>query len=170
MIRAALDTLEADYRRWGTGDYTVRLPGTHRLVTSCRLRLGTHSVTAEAFVLRRPEENGERLYHLLLRRNATPRGVAFAVDGAGDVYLVGRLPRAAVSVDELDRLLGAVLSCADDNFVAMLEIGFGTSIRREWQWRVARGESLANLAAFASFADPERGPPGAERTDRRSPR
>jgi hypothetical protein len=38
----------------------------------------------------------------------------------------------------------------------MLEIGFGTSIRREWDWRVKRGESLKNLEAFAAFADPER--------------
>jgi hypothetical protein len=39
----------------------------------------------------------------------------------------------------------------------MLEIGFADSIRREWAWRVSRGESLANLAAFARFADPDRG-------------
>jgi 2,3-dihydroxybenzoate decarboxylase len=30
----------------------------------------------------------------------------------------------------------------------MLEIGFGSSIRREWDWRVSRGESTANLQAF----------------------
>ena len=27
----------------------------------------------------------------------------------------------------------------------MLEIGFGSAIRREWAWRVSRGESLDNL-------------------------
>ena len=41
----------------------------------------------------------------------------------------------------------------------MLEIGFGTAIRREWDWRVKRGESLANLRAFAHFADPDGGGP-----------
>jgi hypothetical protein len=41
----------------------------------------------------------------------------------------------------------------------MLEIGFGSSIRREWDWRVKRGESLRNLEAFAAFADPARRPP-----------
>ena len=30
----------------------------------------------------------------------------------------------------------------------LLEIGFITSIRREWAWRVSRGESLKNLKAF----------------------
>jgi hypothetical protein len=33
----------------------------------------------------------------------------------------------------------------------MLEIGFGSAIRREWQWRVSRGESLDNLRAFEDF-------------------
>ena len=30
--------------------------------------------------------------------------------------------------------------------------------RREWAWRVKRGESLKNLEAFAAFADPEHRP------------
>ncbi len=74
----------------------------------------------------------------------------------GDVYLVGRLPLLTVTPDEVDRLLGCVLSYADDNFDAALEIGFASSIRREWQWRANRGESFANLRAFARFADPDR--------------
>jgi hypothetical protein len=37
-----------------------------------------------------------------------------------------------------------------------LELGFAESIKREWDWRVKRGESLRNLQAFARFADPER--------------
>ena len=39
-------------------------------------------------------------------------------------------------------------------FNAALAIGFASSIRREWAWRVKRGESLANLQAFAPFARP----------------
>ena len=30
----------------------------------------------------------------------------------------------------------------------ILELGFRTSIEKEWRWRVSRGESTANLAAF----------------------
>jgi len=37
-----------------------------------------------------------------------------------------------------------------------LGLGFPTAIRREWQWRVERGESTANLEAFrALIADGE---------------
>ena len=78
--------------------------------------------------------------------------VAWSIDAAGDVYLTGRLPLAAVNADEIDRILGSVLEYADGTFNQLLELGFGSSIRREWAWRVKRGESLANLQAFADFA------------------
>ena len=82
--------------------------------------------------------------------------VHFTLDEMGDVYLTGRLPLSSVSADDIDRLLGCVLSYSDENFDAALELGFGSAIRREWAWRVKRGESLANLQAFARFADPDR--------------
>ena len=50
--------------------------------------------------------------------------------------------------DEIDRILGQVLEAADGDFNMLLELGFAESIKREWAWRVSRGESLANLQAF----------------------
>ena len=55
---------------------------------------------------------------------------------------------------ELDRLLGAVLEYADSSFNTILELGFGSSITREWEWRLSRGESTANLEAFRHLAPP----------------
>jgi hypothetical protein len=156
VILSTLDERDLEYRRHGQGRYVVKLPGTKKLATMCQLELGEHSLLVEAFVMRRPDENREQLYDFLLRRNARAYGVAFALDQAGDVYLVGRVARHAITPEELDRVLGSVLSYADDNYNAMLEIGFGSSIRREWAWRVKNNESLANLQAFARFADPER--------------
>jgi hypothetical protein len=75
-------------------------------------------------------------------------GIAFAINELGDIYLVGRLPLAAVNEVELDRLLGSVMQYADSSFNSLLELGFSNAIRREWAWRVSRGESLANLDAF----------------------
>jgi hypothetical protein len=51
-----------------------------------------------------------------------------------------------------------VLTYSDEWFDKALELGFRTSIEREWDWRVKRGESLRNLEAFAAFADPSRRP------------
>ncbi len=156
-IRAALDEAGLAYESHGEGQFFVTLPGTHKLATHCWLVVGRHALLVEAFVCRRPDENAEEFLRFLLRRNARTYGVSFAVDAVGDVYLVGRLPLHAVTVDEVDRLLGCVLSYADDSFDTLLEIGFAGSIRREWEWRNKRGESTANLRAFARFADPERG-------------
>ncbi|HEX3816138.1 MAG TPA: YbjN domain-containing protein [Mycobacteriales bacterium] len=156
LIRSTLDDAELTYQRTDEGAYLVTLPGTNKLATMCWLVPGAHSLLVEAFVMRRPDENRERLYDFLLQRNSRMYGVAFSVDSAGDVYLVGRVPLPAVTAEEIDRLLGSVLTYADDNFNAMLEIGFASSIRREWAWRARRGESLVNLQAFARFADPDR--------------
>jgi Putative bacterial sensory transduction regulator len=156
VIKSTLDERGLGYERTAPGSYLVKLPGEHKLATMCWLVAGDHSLLVEAFVMRQADENRERLYDFLLQRNARMYGVAFSLDRTGDVYLVGRLPLAAVTPDEIDRLLGSVLSYADDNFDQMLEIGFGSSIKREWDWRVKRGESVANLKAFARFADPDR--------------
>ncbi len=115
---------------------------------------GMHSLHVEAFFCRQPDENHARFYRFLLERGARMYGVHFALDPLGDVYLVGRLPLGSVTAAEVDRLLGCVLSYSDENFDAALEIGFASSIRREWAWRARRGESLDNLRAFARFADP----------------
>lgn len=155
LIKSTLDDRELTYERTAEGSYLVTLPGTNKLATMCWLVVGEHALLVEAFVMRQPDENRERLWDFLLQRNSRMYGVAFSVDSSGDVYLVGRTALHAVTPDEIDRLLGAVLTYADDNFNAMLQIGFGSSIRREWDWRVKRGESLANLRAFARFADPE---------------
>lgn len=137
----------------GDHAYAVTLPGAHKLSTVCNLVVGEHALRLEAFVMRAPEERHEELWAWLLRRNARMYGVAFAIDGAGDVYLMGRISLAAVTEDELDRLLGSVLTYADESFDTMLEIGYGSAIRREWAWRRSRGESTANLAAFRHLAD-----------------
>jgi hypothetical protein len=122
------------------------------------LIVGDHSLHVEAFFCRRPDENRERFWRWLLERNAKMYGVAFSVDVLGDVYLVGRLPLTAVEPEEIDRVLGAVLTYSDEWFDSALELGFRSSIEREWDWRVKRGESLANLQAFARFADPANRP------------
>ena len=155
-IEAALIELGLSFENPRPGAYLIRLEGQHKLATMTWLIAGTHSLAVEAFFCRQPDENHAAFYRFLLERNGRMYGVHFSLDPVGDVYLTGRLPLSAVSAEDIDRLLGCVLSYADDNFDTALEIGFGSAIRREWAWRAKRGESLANLQAFARFADPER--------------
>jgi putative sensory transduction regulator len=152
------DTLRAadlEYEQTSPGRFVVTLPGVNKLRTVVGLIVGEHGFRIEAFVCRQPDENREQLWAWLLQHNARMYGVSYSIDPVGDVYLTGRLGHSAITPEEIDRLLGAVLTYADEHFNTMLEIGFGTSIRREWAWRVKRGESLRNLEAFAAFADPE---------------
>jgi len=155
-IAGALEEAELAYDCPGDGQFFVTLPGTHKLATHCWLVVGRHALLVEAFVCRRPDENVEEFCRFLLRRNARLYAVAFSIDESGDVYLVGRLPLAAVTAEEVDRILGSVLEYADESFDRLLEIGFAGSIRREWQWRQKNGMPTANLQAFARFADPDR--------------
>ena len=143
------------YERSGPQQFVVNLPGTRRLKTACWLTIGDHAMSIEAFVMRQPDENAEQVYRYLLEHNARMYAVAWSVDDSGDVYLTGKLPLAAVTPDEIDRVLGAVLEYADGSFNALVQLGFGSSIRREWAWRVKNNESLANLAAFEEFAKRE---------------
>ena len=78
---------------------------------------------------------------------------AFAIDRTGDIYLDGRVPLSAATPEELDRLLGSVLTYADESFNAILELGFASAIRKEWEWRTERGESTANLEAFRGWLE-----------------
>ncbi|MDQ1484715.1 MAG: hypothetical protein QOJ62_408 [Actinomycetota bacterium] len=154
VIRATLEDRQVPYDEVGESSYVVRLEGTHRMLTAVRLVIGDQSLLVEAFFVRRPDENAAEFYRFLLERNGRMYGVHFAIDSRGDVYLIGRLPLLAVTPDEIDRLLGCVLTYADDTFDTALEIGFADSIRREWHWRASRNESVENLRAFARFADP----------------
>ncbi len=158
IIERALDDRDLSYtrHRGGRGDLpglVVVLPGERRLKTNTLLSIGEHSVRVEAFVCRRPDENHEGVYKFLLKRNRRLYGVAYTLDNTGDIYLVGRMAVESVTADEIDRVLGQVLEAVDNDFNILLELGFRSSIQKEWAWRVARGESLKNLAAFAHLID-----------------
>jgi hypothetical protein len=148
LIDAALKERELEYQRKGDNSFVVELPGERKLKTTTMLTVGNHGVRVEAFVCRKPDENFEGVYKYLLRRNRRLYGVHYTIDKIGDIYLVGRISTHAVTGDEIDRVLGQALEAADGDFNVLLELGFAESIKREWAWRVSRGESLVNLKAF----------------------
>jgi Putative bacterial sensory transduction regulator len=153
IIEDFLGERELTYSRKDSGgkdaDYfVIELPGEKKLKTTVLLTVGPHGLRLEAFVCRKPDENHEGVYKWMLKRNRRLYGVAYTLDNAGDIYLVGRHSAESITGAELDRLLGQTLEAADGDFNVLLEIGFITSIRREWAWRESRGESLNNLKAF----------------------
>ncbi|WP_019073789.1 YbjN domain-containing protein [Streptomyces hokutonensis] len=148
VVEGFLKGAELDWESPESGTFVVQLPGTRKLSTTVSLLVGRHSLSLNAFVIRHPDENETGVHRWLLERNLKLYGVSYAVDQLGDVYVTGRLPLSAVTEAEIDRLLGQVLEAADGSFNTLLELGFSSAIRKEYAWRVSRGESTRNLDAF----------------------
>ncbi|MFE1324326.1 YbjN domain-containing protein [Streptomyces sp. NPDC058741] len=157
VVETVLKDADLEWESPEPGTYVAQLPGTRKLRTTLSLRVGRHSLSLNAFVIRHPDENEQGVHRWLLERNLKLYGVSYAVDRHGDVYVTGRLSLAAVTPEELDRLLGQVLEASDGSFNSLLELGFAAAIRKEYDWRVSRGESTQNLEAFAHLTQrPER--------------
>ncbi|MGW0755009.1 YbjN domain-containing protein [Streptomyces sp. NPDC002814] len=148
VIEGFLKDAELEWESPEPGNYVVKLPGTRKLSTTVSLLVGRHSLSLNAFVIRHPDENEGGVHRWLLERNLKLYGVSYAVDPLGDIYVTAKLPLSAVTPDEIDRLLGQVLEAADGSFNTLLELGFASAIRKEYEWRVSRGESTRNLDAF----------------------
>ena len=153
VVRGWLEDNDVEYDEQQPGLFSFALPGERKLQTPVRVDIGPHALGVHAFVCRNPDENHEVVYRWLLEKNLKLYAVAFAVDHHGDIYLDARLPLSAVTEDDLDRILGTVLSMADESFNTILELGFATSIRKEWEWRISRGESTKNLEAFRGWLE-----------------
>jgi hypothetical protein len=158
VVRAWLERNEIEYDATPDGMFSFSLPGEKKLQTPVRVDVGTHALGVHAFVCRNPDENHQAVYRWLLERNLRLYAVAFAVDQHGDIYLDARLPLTAVNEEDLDRILGTVLAVADSSFNTILELGFAASIRKEWEWRLSRGESTRNLEAFRGWLERDEPP------------
>ncbi len=149
LVRDYLDEAEIAWELGGRpSEYVISLPGEKKLKTVVSLVVRAHKTSISAFVIRNPDENHEAFYRHLLRRNLRMPGLAYAVDSSGDVYVKGDVPTGAVDAAYLDQMFGVVLDAADTPFNDLLALGFLTSMKKEWAWRLSRGESVRNLEAF----------------------
>ena len=140
-------------------EFIVTLPGEKKLTTLCSVLVGEQSLSVSAFVVRNPDENHEAVYAYLLRRNLKLPGLAYGIDKSGDVYVTGRVPLQGVTAAYLDQIFGVVLDAADGAFNELLAMGFLESMKKEWAWRISRGESTRNLEAFRHLLEtPPDGP------------
>lgn len=152
-ITTAVTESELEVERPREGSFLVTLPGRAKLRTLVWLEVGAHSLTLTSFFCRQPDENHADFYLWLMRLNADMYGMAFVADEVGDVYIRGRLPLEGITSEEVDRLLGCVLTYSEENFNGALERGFASAIRKEWRWRAERGHDMRNLKAFTHLIE-----------------
>lgn len=153
VVETSLADMGVPVERPNDHTFVVTLEGERKLRTTVSLVVGDHALSINAFVARRPDEEAEAVYRWLLERNRRMYAVAFCIDHLGDIYLSGRVSLDSVTREEVDRILGCVAEYSDGSFNTILELGFATAIRREWKWRVDRGEPTGNLEAFRHLAE-----------------
>lgn len=160
VIRTVLGENELEHEHGARdGELVVTLPGEKKLKTVASLVVGERALSVSAFVIRNADENHEEFYRHLLRRNLRLPLLAYSIDISGDVYVGGRIPLRAVDEELVDQVLGVLLEAADAPFNELLLLGFRSSMQKEWDWRISRGESLRNLEAFRSVLERVDDPP-----------
>ena len=138
-VAAYLAATDLDHERTDPTTFFTMLAGERKRTVPVYLEVGERHLTVQSFFMRAPDENEGQLYAYLLSRHLRSYVLRFAIAETGDLLLVGVVPHLAVTSDELDRLLGQLLSAADDAFDTALRLGFAGYIEREQQWRERSG-------------------------------
>ena len=115
-------------RRW-----YVRLEGEARDVSTVWFTLGQRTLKYETYFLPAPENNREKLFELLLRRNYDLVGAQFGIGPEEAIFLTGELPFHAVDEHELDRILGSIWEFVERHWSAALRIGFTERLKNNPQ-------------------------------------
>lgn len=120
-IVAAVERGERSERRW-----YVRVLGESKDVFTIWFTLRQRTLHYETYVMPAPDENHDRFYEHLLRRNRRTNGMAFCIGEEDAVFLAGSLPVYAIDEGELDRILGSLYSYVEQFFLPALRIGFAS--------------------------------------------
>ena len=125
----------------------VELPGERELKTNTILSIGEHSVRVEAFVCRKPDENSRASTASCSSATAGSTGWPTRwTTSATSIWSAGwRWSRSPPTESTGSSGRCSKPSTPTSNLAGL---GFRTSIQKEWEWRVSRGESLKNLEAF----------------------
>ena len=115
-------------RRW-----YVRLEGEARDVSTVWLTLGQRTLKYETYFLPSPENNREKLFELLLRRNYELVGAQFGIGPEEAIFLTGELPFHAVDEHELDQILGSIWEFVERHWSVALRIGFSDCLKNNPQ-------------------------------------
>ncbi len=139
LLTSALDA--AGVQAAGVGDDRTLavLSGTWKRTIPVLFELGDRHLRLTSFFAAAPDEAHAAVYALLLHRNERSGPIHFALDGEGDLVVVGALPLAAADERGIDELLGALLDLCDRTFNEVLRTGFASYLAAEQRWRSSVG-------------------------------
>lgn len=123
----------------GDGRCMVALSGQWRRSMPVLFDVEERHLRFRALLASTLEENQAQAYRFALQRNERAHDVRFALDGDGNVLLVGRLPLTVVDEALLDELLGELVQTADETFNTLLGLGFEAYVATEQAWRRSTG-------------------------------
>ena len=76
VIASFLADHELEYDRPSEHTFLVTLPGQTKLATHCALVVGDHTLSINAFVIRKPDENAGDVHAWCMAKNAAMYGIA----------------------------------------------------------------------------------------------
>ncbi len=112
------------------GRWYLRLRGDEKDFVTVWLTVRQRTLHHETQVMPAPEVNVGGTFEYLLKRNADLHQMCFALGSEDAVYLVGEVPVASVTEEELDRIVGSSLAYVDAYFPTAMAIGFAGRYRR----------------------------------------
>lgn len=138
---AALAAFELEPEPVGDDRVMVAVSGQWRRSMPVLFDLEERHLRFRALLASALDENLQDAYRYALQRNERAHDVRFALDGDGNVLLVGRVPLSAVDESLLDELLGELVQTADETFNQLLGTGFASYVDSEKAWRREMGMS-----------------------------
>lgn len=139
IVEGGLRAAELAAEPVGPRAWMTVLSGQWKRTLPVLLRVDDRSLYVSALLCGEPDEGHADVYGYLLRRNQRASPVRFALNDHGDVVMIGWVPLTALDASSFDRLLGEVLTTADEVFNAVLRRGFAGYIDAEQRWRASQG-------------------------------
>lgn len=107
------------------GRWAVRMAQQTRDFSTVWVTPGDRTVSFEVYVLPAPPRRVQEVYRQLLFRNQRAWRVHFAIDGDGEIYLVGRVDVAQATEETIQYVFAEMYGLVDLSFRPLVRAGFG---------------------------------------------
>lgn len=124
LVNSWLTRIGADFERLDDRNWTVRVPSAKREIVAVAISVGERTVALRAFFMRGPDRDAEGVYRRILMKNLETRMWRFAIDDAGDLWLVADAETSVLGADGLDGLLGLLSTYVDETWESVIRMGF----------------------------------------------